>query len=180
MSRTHTVGLLVDADHSAALASLRRRLGAPESTRSSATHVSLTVLLDVPDPAALDRRLAEVAGGHAEVVTAARGFGVFDDDRDGLVLYLPVVRNPALDALHAAVIDAARDVGAVVEGHHQRDRWIPHVTIWDRTMVPSALVRSLTVAGAHRLPAWTLTLDRLARLSDGVAFERRLPRGRAP
>ncbi|MHB8575739.1 MAG: 2'-5' RNA ligase family protein [Dehalococcoidia bacterium] len=55
------------------------------------------------------------------------GLGVFTGSRP--VLYVPVVRDPALVRMHADLWAALESEGIGVQEHYAPENWIPHITI---------------------------------------------------
>jgi hypothetical protein len=79
------------------------------------------------------------------------------------VLYVPVVRSPALAALQAHLNTAAVDAGGTVDGYYRPGSWLPHVTVW-RHATASSLGDAITVLAGSRPIAWSLRIDALAQL----------------
>ena len=101
-------------------------------------HITLAVIADAADEAALIRALDQVTAGWTRRPVTFPGIGVFPGEP--AVLWLAPVATQDLLSWHAAV-------GAVVPpgllaAHYRRDNWVPHVTLADdlvRDAAPSAL-----------------------------------------
>ncbi len=157
-----TLGVPLDRDHVVAVGGIGQRLGVPPGRTLTYPHISLLVLLECPDPAAVNAALAAVAARTRPFSVRARGFGVFNDGR--LVLHVPVVRTAEFARLHRDLHDTVTATGAQVDGHHTPASWFPHVTLWDRTLTPAKLGEAVLELAAGPPIAWTLPVTRLARL----------------
>lgn len=139
------VSLLDDASAQAVRAlwgELAREYGLGEVARIVPyPHVSYHVAEDY-DLARIDEALSRVAEHVAPFTTRVTGLGAFRASE--LVLYLAIERNPALDALHAAVwreLAAERPGGLARESSplYAGATWVPHVTLAQRDLTPAAL-----------------------------------------
>lgn len=161
-----TVAAPLDADHVAAVRRLRTRLGGPRP--DDVPHLSLVVLLDDERGVDLRALVAEAAAASEPFTARARGLGIFDDD-GGPILYVPVVRSPALHALHQRVHAAVVAAGIGVEGHYEPATWLPHVALWRGAVSGAVLHRAVAATLAGPPLGWTLTIDRLATFGPGGA-----------
>ena len=106
----------------------------PEATRGhNVPHVSYHVADDY-DLGAMDRLFARVAQEQAPFEVRVAGIGTLAHGSNRIV-YLNVVRSPALASLQDALWDAASAAGRGVIGHYHRDTWAPHVTLGDHPIL---------------------------------------------
>lgn len=161
-----TVGVPLASDHAAAIEDLFRRLRARTELRElprPTPHLSLLVVLDAPPLDVVDDLLGDVARRTTAFSARARGYGVFADELDELVLYAPVVRSDALAQLHRNLFEAFTKSGARIDGHYHPDTWLPHVTLFHRHLTPERLGEIVASLATTRMITWRLTVDHLAR-----------------
>jgi 2'-5' RNA ligase len=166
-----TVGVPLAREHALATLTipdpLRERLtvkGAPEWL----PHLSLLVLVDPPGIERVDEILAGAAQRTRAFSARARGYGVFAEEPDGLVLYAPVVRSETLTQLHRELFDAFDAVGARVDGHYHPDAWLPHITLCTGTLTATVVGELVASMAAARAITWSLRVDRITRLGPGA------------
>jgi hypothetical protein len=101
---------------------------------------------------------------HGPFTVSTSGLGVFTGARP--VLFVPVVRSPDLDALHAALWSRCTAAFGVGLPYYAPDAWVPHVTL---AQGPAAVERFPDVVRAltHREFNWNLRIDNLAVIEDG-------------
>ena len=154
----------LDGDHARAAAQLAGGITAAagmERDPESTPHITLVAFSGGQTGAVLDV-LRAVAAATEPFTTRAHGFGFFSgDEPSDLSLHVPVVRGPALDALHRDVCAAVQDVGGQVAGWCTPDLWTPHVTLVDRDLDPVRLGRGATWLSRRHHPSWHIPVDRL-------------------
>ena len=112
---------------------LRAKHG-PEATRGhNLPHFSYHVADDY-DLTALERLLTRLAGTYAAFDVRLAGIGTLGHGSHRIV-YLNVVRSPALASLQDALWDAASAASTGVIDHYHRDVWSPHVTLGDHPIL---------------------------------------------
>lgn len=174
----------LDRDHVVAVAALAAEAAAAmghPAQEGSEPHVTVVAFTGVARPEAL----AAVTAAVAELppfVLRAHGFGVFArTGHSGLSLFVPVVRNGPLDALHAQVHGALLAAGAEVAGWTQPESWSPHITLLDRDLDATEVGAGITSLAARHHPSWHIPVDRLqmrgswaerTQPSDEVCFSR--------
>jgi 2'-5' RNA ligase len=127
------------------------------------THFSFHVADDY-DVDELRPALEHLLKEHGPFTVSTGGLGIFTGQRP--VLFVPVVRNPELDALHSAIWSRCTAEFGVSLPYYAPDSWIPHITL---AQGPSAadhfpdVVRAMT----RREFAWRLIVDNLAVIEDG-------------
>lgn len=76
-------------------------------------------------------RLKELLRGFAREVSPfevrTSGLGVFTGERP--VLYVPIVRTPALSWLHRVLWRELSGTGQNISGYYRPEYWIPHITL---------------------------------------------------
>lgn len=128
------------------------------------------------DLARLAEALRRVAAQTRPFAATITGLGAFEAPEP--VLYLAVERNPALDALHAALWrelaegDIAREPMAV----YAPATWIPHITLaqGDLTLDGLRAIQAVWAGRALRRELWVRELSVLYSAADGSASERLL------
>jgi 2'-5' RNA ligase len=86
------------------------------------------------------------------------GAGVFDGPQP--VVFLPVVKGPALVDAHARIMEATQDRWERVWPHYLPDAWCPHVTLALRDLAPEHLAGVLADLRG-RMTRLTTRLDSL-------------------
>jgi 2'-5' RNA ligase len=91
----------------------------------------------------------------------AHGFGVFAGEGGHRTLHVQVVRGPALQELHLAVLGALEGAGATVAAWTQPDLWTPHITVLDEGPTGGGVLESIRDLATHHHPSWRIPIDRL-------------------
>lgn len=122
-------------------------------------HVTLFGCEGVEHPA-LQAVLARICGELGPLRIETVGLGVFTHPRP--VLYLPVVRTPALSALHARLWEDVGGLGGRRFELYAPERWVPHLTLaqddlgWEGLPRALDLVRGMALEGAFEVRNLTL------------------------
>ena len=143
-------------------AELEREIGLQGVYITPHPHISYAVAGHFPPERVLPA-LEGVAARFAPLTLRLAGLGLFTGPAP--VLYLSVVREPALSALHAAVWQALAGMGEEEQQYYAPPTWMPHVTIsFGDLSADSAAeaVRSL----ASREFAWNVPIDALTLFHD--------------
>ena len=116
--------------------------------------------------------LAQTAAGLEPLTVRTAGLGLFTGEKP--VLYLPVVKTPALMTLHSKLLDALSPLATGENPHYLPERWTPHITLAYGDLT-HARVGSVLQRLSERSFDWELTLDNLALVytegqDQGVAF----------
>jgi 2'-5' RNA ligase len=116
------------------------------------------------DDAACEKYLRELAARSRPFRVRTAGLGIFTVANP--ILYIPVIRSPALSELHGEIWRGVRQVvpGAVAHYYHP-DEWAPHITLAQGDIDPDKLaeiVRTLSRRNFH----WELTVNNLAVIYD--------------
>jgi 2'-5' RNA ligase len=155
----------LDRDHVAArallLEGLATAIGMESVPEQVDPHVTV-VAYEGLDAESAVAALAGVAAGTEPFTMHSHGYGFFtDDDPIGLNLHVPVVREPALEALHQAVSVELAAAGADIAGWTTPWWWSPHITLVDRGLRPDSLAAGAEwLAGRHH-PSWRIPVDHL-------------------
>jgi hypothetical protein len=117
------------------------------------------------DPAALAALLAPLARQTAPFRVRATGLGIFTGIQP--VLYIPVVRDPALTRLHEALWRLTAPVAAERSPHYEPLNWMPHITLGHGDLTPEILPAIVRNLASHDFN-WKITVDNLAFIgTDG-------------
>ena len=116
------------------------------------------------DDAACEKYLRELAARSRPFRVRTAGLGIFTVANP--ILYIPVIRSPALSELHGEIWRGVRQVvpGAVAH-YYNPDEWAPHITLAQGDIDPDKLaeiVRTLSRRNFH----WELTVNNLAVIYD--------------
>ena len=135
---------------------LRAKHG-PEATRGQTLpHMSYHVADDY-DLAAVERLFARLAREQRPFDVRVAGLATVSHGSERIV-YLNVVRSPALTSLQDALWDEASAAGTgVIEGYH-RDVWLPHATLGDHPILLERFADLARRLGARRFrigSGWT-------------------------
>ncbi len=162
----HGVVSLLDMEHSRQVEALWAELAAAVSIRGALRvpypHVSHHVA-ESYDLELLESVVRDAARETAPFHIRTAGVGIFTSLRP--VVYLPVVRDPALTAFQAPFWHRLATVASGINRHYHPDRWMPHITIGERDVdreAAGAIVRLL----AERDLAWEIPIDNLTLLYD--------------
>ena len=89
------------------------------------------------DMASVERMLEKLASNTQEFDVPCGGLAVHPGNE--CIVYINMVRSPALTGLQDALWDEATEAGINVEMRYHRDEWLPHVTVAYDPKVTSAL-----------------------------------------
>ena len=117
--------------------------------------------------------LTRVAAELEPLTVRTTGVGLFTGERP--ILYLSVVKSPALMTLHARLLEELLPLATGANPHYLPHRWTPHITLAYGDLTHervAAVVRHLS----PRRFDWEVTLDNLALVytegqDQGVALE---------
>ena len=99
------------------------------------------------------------------------GLGIFAGPSP--VLYIPVVRNPALTEFHRALwseLAACADGSAI---YYSPERWLPHITLGSGDMTTDVLAEAVRLLGTRDFN-WTVTVNNLAFIEEDAVQGQRL------
>jgi 2'-5' RNA ligase len=165
----------LDASHANAAARLAAELGESTSSTASPTvrwHLTLASFEGVP-PAAVRSVVEEVAVRTPPFVAHAHGYGLFVAGKpDGLVLHVPVVRGPRLEALRVDLHRSLTDVGARVAPWLSAENWSPHITLIDRRLEDLDVAHLVALVLRRHHPSWQIPVGELAVSTDDGAGRR--------
>ena len=100
------------------------------------------------------------------------GLGVFSGDHP--VLYVPVVRNPALSALHQRLWRELAGASAGTVEYYHPERWMPHITLADDDTLKDYLPEIVRMLSARAFD-WEIEVSNLLLIYDtGTTQEVRL------
>lgn len=165
----------LDEDHVRAAAHLVEGIAAaaglgtaPDRTRPHVTLLAYTG----GDPAEVLTAVQAVAAATEPFVLRAHGYGFFSGGGPAdLSLHVPVVRAPALDALHRDLCSELGRAGAEVAGWCTPALWTPHVTLVDRGLDAAGLGEGAAWLARRHHPSWHVRVERLGLTGGRVARE---------
>jgi 2'-5' RNA ligase len=150
----------LDDDHARSLRRLRRVAQGPSRTAEASGHVTLVayVGLDRAGAAAAVRR---AVGSIEPFFVRAHGYGFFVGDEGDASLHVPVVRDQALNELHASVTTSLREAGAVPAGWTDPAVWSPHITVIEGGLDGDGLAAVVAALARRHHPSWRVPVSRL-------------------
>lgn len=107
--------------------------------------------------------LHKVAVNQAPFQVRASGLGIFTGEAP--VLYIPVVRNPALTQLHELLWQELFNTGNGVLEYYHPDHWIPHITIGFGDLNGDNLAHIVRYL-SKRPFSWQITVDNLTFIGN--------------
>jgi len=138
---------------------LERECGLVGVRQTPFPHFSWTVSERVNE-SALQAALNRLAHQMKPFTISTAGVGIFPGDKP--VVFIRVVKSPALFSLHEAILAAVREpLGGALNPLYEPDVWVPHITLAleDVTEVNlGAIVRLLAGRDLH----WKMQIDNLA------------------
>lgn len=165
----HGVVSLLDAAHYQPVESLWAELAAACGQRgvyvTPFPHFSYHVAADYNLPA-LDAVLRDFARAQAPFRVTTTGLGIFTGAAP--VVYVPVVRDPALTAFHQALWPRLEAVATGGSGYYAPGAWMPHITLVFGDATPARLPDVLRLLGGRSFN-WDIAVDNLALVYDSGA-----------
>ncbi len=120
----------------------------------------------------LESILPRVVSGCATFRVRTAGLGVFSGDHP--VLYVAVVRSPALSALHQRLWRELAGGSAGTVDYYHPERWMPHITLADGGVLKDHLPDVVRMLNARTFD-WEIEVTNLSLIYDaGAAQEVRL------
>jgi len=164
----HGVVTLLDDRHYARVEALWEELGQKFDVRGmyvqAFPHFSYQVAEAYDDDYACERFLRELAARTAPFRVRTAGLGIFTVASP--ILYIPLVRSPALAQLHRDIWEGVRQcVHSAVSHYYHPDEWAPHITLaqgdidYDKL---ADIVRLLSPRNFH----WEINVNNLAIIYD--------------
>jgi 2'-5' RNA ligase len=135
-------------------------------------HFSWHVAADY-DPARLKDVLAGIAAQIAPFSVRTSGLGIFSGHNP--VIYIPVVKDQALQDLHRRILDAVLPIALIPHPYYTPQAWMPHITLAYGDVLPDRLICAIEKLGARRFD-WEIEIDCLAHISqaEGEVGQERL------
>ncbi len=109
--------------------------------------------------------LKNIADRFNPIEINATGLALFTHPE--LVLYVPVVRSPRLEAVHNALAPICRQHGAQLSPYYFSDQWLPHITLGHGEDFSLDSLSRILEWFADRPISWQISLDNLAIISNG-------------
>jgi len=165
----HGVVSLLDTEHYQAVESLWAELVTACGLRgvyvTPFPHFSYHVAADYDLPA-LEATLRDFARTQAPFRVTATGLGIFTGAAP--VVYVPVVRDPALTAFHQALWARLEAVARGGSTYYAPGAWMPHITLVFGDATPARLPDVLRLLGGRSFN-WDIAVDNLALIYDSGA-----------
>jgi 2'-5' RNA ligase len=158
---------LLDDRHYARIESVWEELGQKFDVRGmyvvTYPHFSFQVAEQYDDESC-EKALRELAARTRPFRVRTAGLGVFTVASP--ILYIPVIRSPALSRLHEEIWrGVTQTVPGAVAHYYSPDEWVPHITLAHGDIDPdklSEIVRVLSQRNFH----WELTVNNLTLIYD--------------
>lgn len=115
------------------------------------------------DIANMERILQKAAATMDPFKVRTNGLGIFTGKDP--VLYVPIIRNPTLTALHQRMWLSLSTVAANSSPYYHPDQWRPHITLAHRDADHEMLARLVRLLSEREF-YWDITIDTLALLSS--------------
>lgn len=155
-------------------AGLRRRFGVGSSAVVHFPHFSYHVA-EAYDFERVTAVLRHIAAQTAPFTVNATGVGIFSGEEP--VLYVPVARSRALDALHTNVWTAVDSLSRNSVAYYAPDGWFPHITLGHDDVTAENL--GAIVAWLNEQPlTWSIPVNNIAVLQEageGITLRTRIP-----
>ncbi|OQA94038.1 MAG: hypothetical protein BWY25_02997 [Chloroflexi bacterium ADurb.Bin222] len=157
---------VLDEEHCQEVAALwdelREKFGVADVFETPIPHFSYHVA-ERYDGEALDAVLSQAAREIAPFTITTAGLGVFTGPQP--VLTIPVVRDAALTALQAHLVERLQPIAVQPVCHYLPENWFPHITL----ALGSIEADSLAAIVAHLAPRrlhWHVRINNLAVICD--------------
>ena len=141
---------------------LKQRFGVGRPEATSVPHFSYHVA-PTYDIEQLKVVLVETAVTTPPFTVQATGIGIFPGELP--VLYIPVARTPALQALHTALWPKLEAVSQDSLDYYAPNNWFPHITLGHNDITPAQLGPIVTWLNRQAL-AWDIQVTNLTLLHD--------------
>jgi 2'-5' RNA ligase len=171
----HGVVSLLDEEHCALVEhlwdKLETGLGVRGLYKTPFPHFSYHVA-EGYDEDLLESILRRLATHYATFRVRTAGLGVFPGIHP--VLYVPVVRNSTLSALHQRLWRELAEASAGMVDYYHPERWMPHITLANGEMLKDHLTEVVRVLSARGFD-WEIEVNNLSLIYDtGTTQEVRL------
>lgn len=123
------------------------------------------------DPPALMAALQQLARTTRPFQIATSGLGVFTGPSP--VLYIPIVRTPALTGFHQALCRGVAGCASGVARYYDPEHWLPHITIGLGDLHAALLAEVVHLLGDRDF-SWTITINNLACVEEDAVLGQRL------
>ncbi|MBN2381047.1 2'-5' RNA ligase family protein [candidate division WOR-3 bacterium] len=124
-------------------------------------HVSTDYSLDL-----LKAKLADFASRKSSFMVKTEGLGVFNSTEP--VLYIPVVRNPALSSFHRELWDMLATFAPQPLAYYHPDSWMPHITLIHGN-IPTDKLPDIVAFLASQDFNWEIPIDNISVISSSCS-----------
>lgn len=153
---------LLDEVHDAQVrrvwAELERHFGLQGIYGAPYPHFSYHSAQDYPDDTVEDL-LQQVAAATLPFTVRTSGLGVFSGSKP--IVYVPIVRNPALEACHEALYGPLAQLAMNENTHYHPDTWLPHITLAYGDLDARVLPEVMRFLGERNF-SWNIPVQNLA------------------
>ena len=126
-------------------------------------HFSWLIGKDFDWPA-LEHTLRELARETHPITVNTTGIGIFSGPSP--VIFIPLVRTDALNALHRRIWDAIQPIGVQLSRYYAPDYWMPHITLAIHDITPQK-IGNVTQKLAFQNFNWEFNVDNIGFIYDG-------------
>ena len=141
-------------------AEMRQRFGVGHPDVTAMPHFTYHVA-EQYDEEKVSEILQEIAGQERPFSITASGIGIFPAPDP--IVYVPVIRSPELNRLHAQLFPRLSAVAQNNNIYYAPDTWLPHITLGH---IPLAKLGSITQWLHQQTINWTITIDNFYLLTD--------------
>ena len=167
----HGVVSLLDDEHYALIEhlwdELETELGVRGLYNTPLPHFSYHVA-ERYDVDLLESVLPRLASNYPPFRVRTAGLGIFSGDHP--VLYVAVVRSPALTALHRTLWQELAGASAGAVEYYHPEQWMPHITLADGHVLKDHLPDVARLLSARAFD-WEIEVDNLALIHDTGAVQ---------
>ena len=123
------------------------------------------------DAGALMAALQQIAQDTPPFQIATSGLGVFTGPSP--VLYIPIVRTPALTEFHHALCREVARCASGIARYYDPEHWLPHITVGAGDIPRDLLAEAVRLLGERDFN-WTVAVNNLALVEEDAVQGQRL------
>jgi 2'-5' RNA ligase len=125
-------------------------------------HFSWQIATDYPEPVT-EEAVRTIASQLRPFKVYTDGLGIFSGPNP--VIYIPVLRNPKMDQLHARLWRHSQNTAAGLSLLYRPHKWMPHITLVAEPESGAALSRGLELL-AFRSFDWEIEINNISLVSQ--------------
>ena len=153
---------LLDAEHTRLVKSIWQELDVRFGVRAISVTPFAHFSYQIADGYAIPRveeALANVARSVPRFSVRTTGLGMFTGETP--VLYVPVVKSPALTRLHRKIWEALDTAGSDISPLYSPEHWMPHITLGHGDLDASNIPAIMALMAGRNF-SWEIAIDNLA------------------